>query len=167
MMLRLGKIVLLAAVAFFYTLVVFNNLTDYSSNWQFVHHVLLMDTTFPGNHGMWRALHPALLQTLFYDGIIVWEALTAVLAWIAVAKLLQALRAPAAVFSRAKSWAFAALTAAELLWFGAFLSVGGEWFLMWQSKIWNGQDAAFRMFTCIGIVFLLLALPEMDDKPPS
>jgi len=163
MMLRLAKVALLAAVAFFYTLVVFNNLTDYGSNWQFVHHVLLMDTTFPGNHGMWRALHPALAQMLFYDGIIAWETLTMVLLWIAVARLAIVLRATPVAFQRAKSWAYAALTAAELLWFVAFISVGGEWFLMWQSKIWNGQDAAFRMFTCIGIVFLLLAFPEPED----
>jgi predicted small integral membrane protein len=45
---------------------------------------------------------------------------------------------------------------------GRFLSVGGEWFLMWQSKIWNGQDAAFRMFACNGIVLILLVLPDPD-----
>jgi len=84
MTLRLAKVALVAAVAFFYTLVVFNNLTDYVSNCQFVHHVLLMDTTFPGNHGMWRAIHSPLVQTIFYDGIIAWEAVVTVLSWIGV-----------------------------------------------------------------------------------
>jgi predicted small integral membrane protein len=42
----------------------------------------------------------------------------------------------------------------------AFLDVGGEWFLMWQSKIWNGQEEAFRMFTIVGVVFLVLAQRE-------
>jgi predicted small integral membrane protein len=42
-------------------------------------------------------------------------------------------------------------------WLVAFLVVGGEWFLMWQSKNWNGQDAAFRMFAIIGIALLFLA----------
>jgi predicted small integral membrane protein len=49
-----------------------------------------------------------------------------------------------------------------LQWLVAFLSVGGEWFLMWQSKIWNGQDAAFRMFACIGIILILLVLPDAE-----
>ena len=49
-----------------------------------------------------------------------------------------------------------------LLWFAAFISVGGEWFLMWQSKIWNGQEEAFRMFAVFGIVFLLLVLPDTE-----
>jgi predicted small integral membrane protein len=47
-----------------------------------------------------------------------------------------------------------------MLWF-AFLTVGGEWFLMWQGTS-NGQNAAFRMFTVNGIVMLLLLLPEND-----
>ena len=30
---------------------------------------------------------------------------------------------------------------------------------MWQSKVWNGQDAAFRMFTVEALVLALLLLP--------
>ena len=165
MTLRVAKIVLVAAVAFFYTLIVFNNTTDYGSNYQFVHHVLLMDTTFPGNHGMWRAIHPQVVQVVFYDGIICWEAVTMVLTWVGVAQLLRAMRSPAAEFNSAKRFSIAALTLGMLLWFVAFISVGGEWFLMWQSKIWNGQDAAFRMFTVIGIVFLVLVLRDTETQP--
>ncbi len=51
MMLRIAKVALVLVVALFYSLVVFNNVTEYDSNYQFVHHVLMMDTTFPGNHG--------------------------------------------------------------------------------------------------------------------
>ena len=51
MITRSAKMLLLAGVALFYTLVVFNNLTDFDSNYQFVRHVLTMDTTFPGNNG--------------------------------------------------------------------------------------------------------------------
>jgi predicted small integral membrane protein len=35
---------------------------------------------------------------------------------------------------------------------------------MWQSKTWNGQDAAFRMFTVIGVVLLLLSQPDSDTQ---
>lgn len=163
MTLRLAKVALVAAVAFFYTLVVFNNLTDYGSNYQFVHHVLLMDTTFPGNRGMWRAIHSPLVQTIFYDGIIAWEAVVTVLSWIGVVHLLRAIRKPAAAFNAAKSFSTLALTLGLLLWLFAFISVGGEWFLMWQSKLWNGQEEAFRMFASIGIVFMLLVLPESES----
>ena len=57
MTLRMAKMLLVFAVALFYSFVVFNNLTDYDSNYQFVRHVLMMDSTFPGNHGMWRAMN--------------------------------------------------------------------------------------------------------------
>jgi predicted small integral membrane protein len=165
MTLRVAKIILVAAVAFIYTLIVFNNMTDYGSNYQFVHHVLLMDTTFPGNQLMWRAIHPPIIQTAFYDGIICWEALTMVFTWLGVVQLSRALRSSSADFNSAKRLSIAALTLGMLLWFVAFISVGGEWFLMWQSKLWNGQEAAFRMFTVIGIVFVLLVMPDTETQP--
>ena len=61
--------------------------------------------------------------------------------------------------------AIAGLTVSLLQWLVAFLSVGAEWFLMWQSKTWNGQEAAFRNFAVIGIVLLLVAQPDGDDRP--
>ena len=57
MTLRATKLLLVFGVAVFYTLVVFNNITDYGSDYEFVRHVLMMDSTFPGNNGMWRAIH--------------------------------------------------------------------------------------------------------------
>jgi predicted small integral membrane protein len=165
MTLRIAKVLLVAAVAFFYTLVVFNNTTDYESNYQFVHHVLLMDTISLGNNVMWRAIHPPIVQTVFYDGIIAWETVTMLLTWAGVVRLVCALRKPAAVFNSAKRVSIIALTVGMLLWFIAFISVGGEWFLMWLSKIWNGQDAAFRMFAIIGIILILLVLPDTEAQP--
>lgn len=160
MTVRLVKTLLVAAVAFYMTLVVFNNLIDYGSNWQFVHHVLLMDTTFPGNHAMARAIHSTWEQDLFYDLIIVWEAMTMVLCWTGGWRLARALRKPADDFHRAKGTAIVGMAASMLLWLVAFLGIGGEWFLMWQSKSWDGREAAGRMFTVTGIVFLAVLLRE-------
>jgi predicted small integral membrane protein len=36
---------------------------------------------------------------------------------------------------------------------------------MWQSKSWNGQDAAFRMFACIGLILLFVS--QRDDELPA
>ncbi len=160
--LRLSKIALVAAVAFVFTLVVFNNTTDYDSNYQFVRHVLMMDSTFPGNKGMWRALNPAWIHTAFYLSIIATETAIAVLTWWGVISLLRDLRQPQPVFQRAKNVATAALTIGCLLWSVAFISVGGEWFLMWQSKTWNGQDAAFRMFVMLALTLIFLTVPEPE-----
>jgi predicted small integral membrane protein len=160
--LRLSKTLLVAAVALFYTLVVFNNLTDYGSNYAFMHHVLLMDSTGPGNHGMWRAIHPLWIHAAFYDTIIAWEAVTMLLLWAGSVELLRAVGRPGGAFQEAKTLAIGGLTVGLLMWFVAFLGVGGEWFLMWQSHTWNGQEAAFRMFVVVGMVFLLLVMPEAE-----
>jgi predicted small integral membrane protein len=157
---RICKILLLAAVAFYFTLVAFNNLTDFDSNFQFVRHVLMMDSTFPGNHGMGRALREPWIHRAFYLGVIAWEILNAVLCWWGSVSLLRALRSSQSEFQQAKQVGVVALTSGMLQWFVAFLSIGAEWFLMWQSKLWNGQDAAFRMFAIDGLILLILLLPE-------
>ena len=54
--------------------------------------------------------------------------------------------------------AYAGIIAAELL--SGALCVGGEWFQMWQSKTWNGQEAAFRFVACIGLVLIFLNQPD-------
>jgi predicted small integral membrane protein len=161
---RVSKVLLLAAVAFFFTLVVLNNTTDFDSNYQFVRHVMMMDSTFPGNRGMWRAIGAPGLHLAFYGSVIAWEALCAALSWWGAVALLRGVRAPAAEFSKAKRVGTAALTAGMLLWFVAFLSVGAEWFLMWQSKLWNGQEAAFRMFVCEGVLLVWLCQAEPEDS---
>jgi predicted small integral membrane protein len=162
MMIRTAKILLLSGVAFFYTLVVFNNLTDYGSNAQFVRHILLMDTTIPGNGGMWRSISAPVADTAFYWMIICWESVTAALLWWGAFRLQRALRHPATFFNAAKSTAVLALTLSLLMWLVAFLTVGGEWFLMWQSKVWSGEETAFRDFVTIAIVFLLIVQPDTD-----
>lgn len=159
MIVRISKCCLLAGIAFFFSLVVFNNTTDYNSNYHFVQHVLSMDTTFPGNNGMWRAIRSPGIHTAFYVSIICWETLTAVMSWFGVARLIRAVRGGAPEFSAAKQVAVVALTLGLLLWLVAFLSIGAEWFLMWQSAAWNGQEAAFRMFCVLGIVLIYVLLP--------
>jgi predicted small integral membrane protein len=165
MITRTSKLLLLSAIALFYTLVVLNNTTDFDSNYQFVRHVLMMDSTFPGNNLKWRAIDAQFVHLAFYFSIIGWEILTALLAWFGAFKLLRAIKSPAAEFNAAKQIPIVALTLSMLMWLVAFLTVGAEWFLMWQSHTWNGQDAAFRMFVVVGIVLLVLVQPDREEQP--
>lgn len=162
---RIAKLLLVAGLALLHALVVFNNVTDFSSNYEFVRHVLAMDTTFPGNHGMWRALTSPLANRAFYFSIIAWEIVITILLGWGVVRLLRALTLPRDVFHAAKRIPMLGLTCSMLLWLVAFLSIGGEWFLMWQSHTWNGQQEAFRMFTVVGLVFLILLQPETEAQP--
>jgi predicted small integral membrane protein len=164
MTLRTVKTVLVFGVAIFYSLVVFNNMTDYGSNYEFVRHVLMMDSTFPENHGMWRRINTPMLHTAFYLSIIAWETISMLLCWWGGIRMARALGGTASAFREAKRVSVAALTVSLLMWLVAFLAVGGEWFLMWQSKTWNGQDAAFRMFTVCGIVLLLVIQPDPEEQ---
>lgn len=165
MTLRTSKMLLVFGMAIYYSLVVFNNLADYGSNYEFVRHVLIMDSTFAGNRGMWRAMNSPLIHTIFYVAIIAWELIATVLCWWGGIRLALKLRGPADRFHRAKRVSILGLIVGLLLWLVAFLAVGGEWFLMWQSKTWNGQESAFRMFAVTGIVLLLVALPDAEAQP--
>jgi predicted small integral membrane protein len=165
MITRTSKLLLISAIALFYTLVVFNNTTDFDSNYQFVRHVLMMDTTFPGNKGMWRALDAPMWHLSFYFSIIAWEIVSMILSWWGTISLLRSLRGSAEQFNAAKRIPILALTLGMLMWLVAFLSVGSEWFLMWQSHVWNGQEAAFRSFVVVAIVLLLMLQPEREEQP--
>lgn len=156
MWIRLGKMMLVALAGLYSTLVAFNNVTDYGSNYQFVRHVLSMDTTFPDNRLMWRAIESPVLHHVFYVGIIAVEALIAVLAWSGVLALWSA-RRDADGFNSKKSLATLALMLGIGLWFGGFIVVGGEWFLMWQSEIWNGIEASFRITAIFAMILIVLS----------
>lgn len=159
MPIRISKTIFIAAIALFLTLVVFNNVTDYGSNFKFVKHVLSMDTTFPENSGMWRAITSPTIHHIFYIGIILAEALAAFLCWKGAIGLFQN-RGDIAVYKTKKGPVIYGLTLAILIWFVGFIAIGGEWFLMWQSTTWNGISAAFRIVAICGIALLYLLLPD-------
>jgi len=165
MVTRWAKLALLAGIGLYYTLVVLGNLTDFGTNYEFVRHVLSMDSTMPGNHEMWRAITAPSLHLAFYWSIIGWETATAVLVWWGFIALIRASRQPAAVFNTQKRIAIVALALSLLMWLVAFIAIGGEWFEMWQSNTWNGQEEAFRMFVVVGLVFLFFLQPETESQP--
>ena len=160
--LRLAKISLVAAVAAFATVVAFDNVTDYGTNFVFVQHVLSMDTIFPGSAIGYRAITSPALHHAAYALIIAAEAATAALCWIGVLALMRQRRAGAAAFNRAKAWSVAGLTLGFLTWQLGFMTVGGEWFGMWQSPQWNGVPSAFRFAMVIIAVLILVAMRDEE-----
>ena len=173
MTLRHCKIVLVAAVGFFFVVVTLNDaFLDYRTNYELVRHILSMDTLNSGEANAWRALrapagHPDnyWLHHVFYLTVILWNAATCVLCSVGAWKLWGARAATGVAFNRAKSLAFAGLTLNLVLWLIPLLAISGEWFLMWQSKDWNEQDSAFRMFAILGIILVFLALEDRDLPP--
>lgn len=140
--------------------VLMGNLMDYDSNYQFVKHVLSMDTTFEGNALMWRAITVPWMWTVGYIGIILAEAVFAALGLIGGIKLFLRRDADAATFNRAKSWGYGAYGVGFLIWFIGFIVIGSEWFAMWQSSTWNGKDTAMPLAILWAGFAVLLALSD-------
>lgn len=162
MELRLTKVVLVASLAAYALLVAYGNLVDYGSNYAFVSHVLSMDTTFPGNALMGRAITDPRLWQAAYAAIITAEGLSGLLLGAGAVLMLRAVKAPAAAFDRAKGLVYLGASLAFLLWFFGFMVVAGEYFAMWQSHDWNGQESAFRIYVAVLGVLILVALPERE-----
>ncbi|MGW9030119.1 DUF2165 domain-containing protein [Streptomyces sp. NPDC055722] len=150
--LPLAATLLTATVALYTALVAFGNITDFGTNQQFVRHVLAMDTTFKDDDLMWRAVTSHAWEDAAYVAIIVWESLAALL--LIAATFLWARRHP-----RARQLSTIGLLMLLLLFGAGFIAIGGEWFAMWQSKTWNGLDAATRVVVLSGVVLLVTHLP--------
>jgi predicted small integral membrane protein len=158
---RFFKATLVGGVALYFTLVALGNLSDYQANYAFVQHVLSMDTTFPNGVLRWRAVHSPVLWNGFYLGIIAWEISAALLLWLSAGKLASQARGPASTtYAAARRFASNALVFGILLWLLAFITIGGEWFQMWQSRQWNGLPAALQNVTIQGLILIYLNLGE-------
>ncbi|MGB3199602.1 MAG: DUF2165 domain-containing protein [Nodosilinea sp.] len=162
MAVRISKTLLVSAIDLLALVIVLNNLTDYDANFRYIQHVLSMDTVFPDSQLTWRAIASSGLQKAIYAAIIATETTIAVLCLAGAVKLALALGRSGIAFDQAKSLATYGLTLAFLFWFLGFMVVAGEWFTMWQSADWNGQQPAFRFIGCVGFVLLYLSLSDRD-----
>src|SRR5262249_3138133 len=144
-LIRLAKVAMIGSLAAYAFIVAYDNVVDYGSNYQFVRHVLSMDTTFPGNSLMHRAITNESIWRVAYALIIAMEALTALLLALGAVMLLQRLRAPAEVFNRSKVCAAAGLTIGFALWFFGFMVIAGDYFAIWQSTEWTCHDVTCRV----------------------
>jgi len=159
---RYAKIMMSACLAALCLLVAFGNITDYGTNYLFVQHVMSMDTTFPGSAPMYRSITSPALWHLCYGLIIAAEVITGILFLAGAIRLWQVRAAPGAVFNNAKGFVVAGALAAFLVWFLGFMVIAGEWFAMWQSQTWNGQEAAFRFYVTALAVLIFVVVPDGD-----
>ena len=163
MHIRIAQIVLIASLGLYMAIVVFNNVTDYGSNFAFVSHVLSMDTTFPDNQGMWRSIPSYGVHHVAYVLIILTEAAITTMCFWGAGKLWQKRKASAKAFEQTKPMAIYGLLLGLVLWFVGFVAIGGEWFLMWQSEVWNGTEVAMRNGLMFGLVLLMVSRKEATE----
>jgi predicted small integral membrane protein len=162
---RYAKIVMSLSLAAFCLLVTFDNIADYGTNYLFVQHVMSMDTTFPGNTLMYRSITDPVLWQLAAghrgrgrDGHPVSGGRHPAHS--------LAERVWRRVQPRQEPRHRRMLACLSRLVLG-FMVVAGEWFDMWQSKDWNGQDAAFRFYVTVLGVLIFVSLPDGDLAEPA
>ncbi|MGK0720741.1 DUF2165 family protein [Leucobacter sp. W1478] len=163
--LRLLQALTLGAAGLFGLFVVIGNLNDSDANFQFVQHVLSMDTTFEDSDIRWRAIDLTAIHIAAFVGIIAVEAAFTALALIGAVLLLRHRRADRRTYDRARAWGFAAYGMGILIWFVGFIVVGSEWFAMWQSDTWNGKETAMGLATLWAVFAVLLAQNEPEPEP--
>lgn len=154
---------LVAINALYIFLVALGNITDYGTNFDFVQHVLSMDTTnFGGAAGegldpdvMWRAITDPVVWNIAYIGLIVWESLASLVLIVACVAWLRSFFGGHS-YDRARLLSSIGLVMIIVLFFGGFITVGGEWFQMWRSSSWNGLDPAFRNSVLAAITLVLI-----------
>lgn len=166
--LPLACTVVVAINALYILLVAIGNITDYRTNFDFVEHVLSMDTTNFGGHPgvglekniLCRAITNPAIQDIAYIGMIVWELLASIVLLWAVYLWLAARRTRR--FDNARRMSTIGLLMIIALFMVGFLTVGGEWFEMWRSVAWNGNEPAFRnsVLALFGVV--LCHIPSQE-----
>ncbi len=161
MNIRQIKILFGATIGLYMSFVCFNNLTDYNTNFQFVQMVSGMEDVFSKEKTGWRSVNSEILQHIMYLFIIAWELTIAVLVITGVFRMIKNLKSGPAEFNHSKKLLINGLSLGVILWFGMFITVGGEWFLMWQSEKWNGQNTAFLLTICF--LLFLIYLNQHDD----
>jgi len=159
---RFAKAVSVAAIGLMSLLIVFGNTTDYYTNFHFVEHVMKMDTTFPDSTIHYRSINNNFAFHVGYIFIILMEAFMAFCCIKGSWSMFKNLKNNAAAFHASMNWAVAGLIVGIAVWFLGFEVIGGEWFAMWQSSIWNGLGSAERIVSFLVMVLILLHFEERD-----
>jgi predicted small integral membrane protein len=157
--------ILVALNGLYVLIVAFGNITDFGTNQAFVHHVLSMDTTNFGKpegtdldpQVMWRAITSPVLQNIAYVVLIAWEVATAA---VLIGSVVVWIRERGHGYRTARRLSSIGLLMLLLLFFGGFIVIGGEWFQMWTSTAWDGEDPAFRNSVLALLTLIVIHLPS-------
>lgn len=99
---RYSKVLLMAYISFFGLLVMYSNFTDYPSNYEYVGHILSMDTTQINENIRYRAITSPMLHHRIYWLIITLEVIYTVCCLLGTYHLYRKINAPAEAFHDAK-----------------------------------------------------------------
>lgn len=141
-LIRYSKVILMAYISLFGLLVMYGNITDYATNYEYVGHILSMDTTQKNENTSYRAITSPLLHHRIYWLIITLEVTYTVFCLIGTYHLLRNINAPGKAFHEAKKFSIIGLMIGLFIYYVCLQVVGVEWFNMDKSQTWNAKDWA-------------------------
>lgn len=158
---------LVLMTAAYYLVVAFDNITNPDSNWPFVRGVLSENGVAAGSGFEWRAIDAQWFHVVAFVGVIVFETLTGLLLAYAAYRGLRA-NDDRDAWAHAQRSTFLGMTTGLLIFFLGFITIGGNWFVMYLNSKWNGLDPAFQnsvmtMFMAVFVVGVLIA--DRLDRP--
>jgi predicted small integral membrane protein len=161
------KSLLSLSVALFGLLVSDDNIFDFATNWQFVHHVLAMDSMeswFNGAALRDRAITNQTYQEIFYFAIILGEITFGLLcAWGGCRMLYGTICNHKKIYNGGKIPFTLGCAVAVLVWYTGFAVIGAEYFSMWANQ-WNGQLKAYTFIGLILISLIYVSQPELAEN---
>lgn len=132
----------MAYISFFGLLVMYSNFTDYASNYEYVGHVLSMDTTRENSNLSYRAITSPMLHHRIYWIIITLEVIYTAFCLLGTLHLYRNIHASSEKFHEAKKFAIIELLVAMFVYYICLQVIGVEWFNMDESQTWNAKDWA-------------------------
>ena len=101
-LIRYSKVILMTYISFFGLMVMYSNFTDYPSNYEYVGHILSMDTTRENLNLSYRAITSPMLHHRIYWFIITLEVIYTAFCLLGAYHLYRNINTPAAEFSRSE-----------------------------------------------------------------
>ncbi|WP_223460083.1 MULTISPECIES: DUF2165 family protein [unclassified Pseudomonas] len=155
---RLSKATLMLFVSLFGLLMLYNNFTDYSSNYEYIAHVLSMDTTNDRHRYSHRAITSAIVHHRIYWLIITLEVVYTLFCLLGTYYLYKNINTCQEQFHEAKKPGLIGLLIALFLYYVGFQVIGAEWFNMDDSSAWNYQDRARNIIDFIFPLLIYIAI---------
>ena len=155
---RFSKATLMLFMTLFGLLINYNNFADYSTNYEFLAHILSMDTTLVDPKYAFRAITSPMAHHRIYWLLITLEVLFTAFCMIGTYHLFINLNNNAKKFHEAKKFAIIGLTIMIFVYYICFQVIGIEWFNMDQSPEWNYKDWAQYVIDFILPVLIYVAI---------
>lgn len=154
---RLAKVMLLLSCALLLSIVFVDNIFAYGINFEYIQHIMSMDTTFKHPQLYWRAINNPIFYHLCFALIILSEGVISILLWIGAFHLFKNIKRDHSDFQSGKQWGLVGLSWALILYSLIFFTIASQWFASWQSSIWNAKNAATPFIILLGLTYLILA----------